>query len=115
MAFPRVTVSHCAAKRFLPRRPTREHFTAPCRRSCSNRHLIGLSQHVSSPPPARRGDALVIMQFEGKKMSTTLTKLATGGGLFACLAAFAAPAQAVDVSLARLDCGTPQAPTAVNQ
>jgi glyoxylase-like metal-dependent hydrolase (beta-lactamase superfamily II) len=31
------------------------------------------------------------------------------------LAGFAAPAQAADMSLARLDCGTPQAPVAVNQ
>jgi len=31
------------------------------------------------------------------------------------LASFAAPAQAADISLARLDCGTPQAPVAVNQ
>src|SRR3981189_308660 len=31
------------------------------------------------------------------------------------LAGLAAPAQAADMSLARLDCGTPQAPVAVNQ
>ena len=31
------------------------------------------------------------------------------------LASLAAPAQAADMSLARLDCGTPQAPVAVNQ
>ena len=43
----------------------------------------------------------------------TLTKLAAGAILFAGLAA---PAQAADVSLARFaDCGTAQAPTAVNQ
>jgi hypothetical protein len=48
-----------------------------------------------------------------KKMNRTLTILAVGASLFA---AVAAPAQAAsDVSLARLDCGTPQAPTAVNQ
>ena len=45
-------------------------------------------------------------------MNRTLTILAFGAGLVAGLAA---PAQAADVSLARLDCGTPQAPTAVNQ
>jgi N-acyl homoserine lactone hydrolase len=46
-------------------------------------------------------------------MQRTLTKLAVGAGLFAGLAF---PAQAAsDVSLARLDCGTPQAPTVVNQ
>ena len=46
-------------------------------------------------------------------MNRTLTILAVG----ACaLAGLAAPAQAApDVALTRLDCGTPQAPTAVNQ
>src|SRR3954470_7473163 len=45
-------------------------------------------------------------------MKKTVTILAAGAGLFASLAA---PAQAADISLARFDCGTPQAPTAVNQ
>src|SRR5713226_9194506 len=46
-------------------------------------------------------------------MNRTLTVLAVGASLFAGLAA---PARAApDVSLARFDCGTPQAPTAVNQ
>ena len=45
-------------------------------------------------------------------MTRTLTILAAGIGLFAGLSV---PAQAADVSLARLDCGTPQVPTAVNQ
>src|SRR5712672_3092258 len=46
-------------------------------------------------------------------MNRTLTILAVGASLFAGIVA---PAQAApDVSLARLDCGTPQAPTAVNQ
>jgi N-acyl homoserine lactone hydrolase len=45
-------------------------------------------------------------------MSRKLTTLALGAGLFAALAA---PALAADVSLLRLDCGTPQAPTPVNQ
>jgi N-acyl homoserine lactone hydrolase len=45
-------------------------------------------------------------------MKRTLTILAVGASL---LAGLAASAQAADVSLARLDCGTPQAPTPVNQ
>jgi glyoxylase-like metal-dependent hydrolase (beta-lactamase superfamily II) len=45
-------------------------------------------------------------------MNRTLIMLAAG----ACaLAGLAATAQAADVSLARLDCGTPQAPVAVNE
>jgi N-acyl homoserine lactone hydrolase len=51
---------------------------------------------------------------QGKRtMNRTLTILAIGASLFAGIVA---PAQAApDISLARLDCGTPQAPTAVNQ
>jgi N-acyl homoserine lactone hydrolase len=45
-------------------------------------------------------------------MNRKLTILALGASLFAGLAA---PARAADVSLLRLDCGTPQAPTPVNQ
>jgi N-acyl homoserine lactone hydrolase len=46
-------------------------------------------------------------------MNRTRTNLAAGVVL---LAALAAPAQAADLSLARIpDCGTPQAPTSVNQ
>ena len=45
-------------------------------------------------------------------MNRKLTNLAVGAALFAGLAM---PAQAVELSLARFDCGTPQAPTAVNQ
>ena len=46
-------------------------------------------------------------------MTKTLTNLATGAIL---LAGLSAPALAADVSLARFaDCGTPAAPTAVNQ
>ena len=46
-------------------------------------------------------------------MNRTLTMLAAGASLFASLAM---PAQAAsEVSLARFDCGTPQAPIAVNQ
>ena len=46
-------------------------------------------------------------------MKKTLTILAAGISLFAGLAGSAQAAP--DVSLARIDCGTPQAPTAVNQ
>src|ERR1700753_2920679 len=46
-------------------------------------------------------------------MNRTLTYLALGASL---LAGIAAPAQAApELSLARFDCGTPQAPTAVNE
>jgi N-acyl homoserine lactone hydrolase len=45
-------------------------------------------------------------------MKRTLTILAAGACVFAGLAA---PAQAADMALTRLDCGTPQAPVAVNQ
>ena len=50
-------------------------------------------------------------------MNRTQSILAVGASLFASLiASLAAPAQAApEVSLARFDCGTPQAPTAVNQ
>lgn len=50
-------------------------------------------------------------------MKRTLIKFATGAGLFAGLfAGLAVPALAApEMSLARFDCGTPQAPTAVNQ
>src|SRR5215475_14230482 len=44
-------------------------------------------------------------------MNRTLTMLVG----CAALSALAAPAQAAEVTLTRLDCGTPQAPTAVNQ
>jgi N-acyl homoserine lactone hydrolase len=46
----------------------------------------------------------------------TRTMLAAGVSLFVGFAVgLAAPAHAAELSLARLDCGTPQAPTAVNQ
>src|SRR3984893_13517602 len=45
------------------------------------------------------------------RMNRMLTMLPAAGAL----AAVAAPAQAADMSLTRLDCGTPQAPIAVNQ
>src|SRR5882757_1624173 len=57
-------------------------------------------------PKRKRVDA----QFGEETMKRTLTILAAS--LFAGLAM---PAQAADVSLARFDCGTPQAPTSVNQ
>jgi len=47
-----------------------------------------------------------------KPMKRTLINLAAGAGLFAGLLM---QAQAADLSLARFDCGTPQAPVAVNQ
>jgi N-acyl homoserine lactone hydrolase len=47
-------------------------------------------------------------------MNRMLTTLAAGI-CAAAVAAIAVPAQAADVSVTRLDCGTPQAPTAVNQ
>jgi N-acyl homoserine lactone hydrolase len=46
-------------------------------------------------------------------MNRTMTMLALGAGLFASLATSAQAAP--ELSLARFDCGTPQAPTAVNQ
>ncbi len=45
-------------------------------------------------------------------MKRTLTILAAG---ICVIAGLAAPAQAADMALTRLDCGTPQAPTVVNQ
>ncbi|MBV9555506.1 MAG: N-acyl homoserine lactonase family protein [Pseudolabrys sp.] len=47
-------------------------------------------------------------------MNRMLTMFAAGIGA-AALAAVATPASAADMSLTRLDCGTPQAPTAVNE
>src|SRR3984893_4525018 len=47
-----------------------------------------------------------------RTMNRILIGLALGAGLFSCLAT---SAQAADVTLARLDCGTPQAPTVVNE
>ena len=47
-------------------------------------------------------------------MNRMLTMLAAGA-CAAALAAVAAPARAADMALTRLDCGTPQAPIAVNQ
>jgi N-acyl homoserine lactone hydrolase len=45
-------------------------------------------------------------------MNRTQILLAAGASLFASLAV---SAQAAELSLARFDCGTPQAPTPVNQ
>src|SRR5215813_13551972 len=47
-------------------------------------------------------------------MNRMLTMLAAGA-CAAALVAVAAPARAADMALTRLDCGTPQAPVAVNQ
>jgi N-acyl homoserine lactone hydrolase len=56
--------------------------------------------------------AMLNMPSREETMKRTLTILAVGASLFAGVAG---SAQAADVSLGRLDCGTPQAPTAVNQ
>ena len=45
-------------------------------------------------------------------MNRTLTLLA---GIAGTIAGLTAPAHAADMALTRLDCGTPQAPVAVNQ
>jgi len=64
------------------------------------------------PATGNRGRAKTCHSRE-ETMNRTLTILAVGASLVAGLAA---PAQAApEVSLARFDCGTPQAPTAVNQ
>ena len=42
-------------------------------------------------------------------------KLVILASIACALAGFAAPVKAADMALTRLDCGTPQAPTAVNQ
>jgi glyoxylase-like metal-dependent hydrolase (beta-lactamase superfamily II) len=47
-------------------------------------------------------------------VTRTLSKLLSGASLFVSLA-LAVPAQAADLSLARLDCGTPNPPISVNQ
>jgi N-acyl homoserine lactone hydrolase len=63
--------------------------------------------------PSKKAGRILTRQSREETMKRTLTILAVGASLFASLAA---PAQAEpDVSLARFDCGTPQAPTAVNQ
>jgi N-acyl homoserine lactone hydrolase len=61
-----------------------------------------------------------IRQLEEEAMNTNMNRrltTLTAAGLFACLSvSLAAPAQAApEMSLTRFECGTPQAPTAVNQ
>jgi N-acyl homoserine lactone hydrolase len=51
---------------------------------------------------------------EGETMTRTRSGLLSGAGLFVSLA-LAVPAQAAELSLARLDCGTPNPPIAINQ
>jgi N-acyl homoserine lactone hydrolase len=68
---------------------------------------------IQKGKPDRNGLAFIVPGRRGKVMNRILTTLAVGATL---LAGVAASAQAApDVSLARLDCGTPQAPTAVNE
>src|SRR5215470_10826875 len=62
----------------------------------------------------RRRHSLPSVKTEGAEMpmNRRLMGLALGAGL---LAGLATSAQAADVSITRLDCGTPQAPTVVNE
>jgi glyoxylase-like metal-dependent hydrolase (beta-lactamase superfamily II) len=62
--------------------------------------------------PGKKG-AAPHMSFKGRTMNRTIAILAVGASLFVGLAAHAQPAP--ELSLARFDCGTPQAATAVNQ
>jgi N-acyl homoserine lactone hydrolase len=65
------------------------------------------------PLPAHDTEPRFTAPIRDKIMNRTLTILAVGASL---LAGIAAPAQAApDVSIARLDCGTPQEPTVVNE
>jgi glyoxylase-like metal-dependent hydrolase (beta-lactamase superfamily II) len=70
------------------------------------------ARNALNATPGKKGG--VLTRNSGKEtMKRTLIKLAAGASLFASLAV---PAQAAsEVSLARFDCGTPQAPVAVNQ
>src|SRR5271154_4792067 len=79
-------------------------------RRCASYRWIGGAEGFET----RNGqkEAAFDVPFKGRTMNRTLTILAVGAALFAGLAA---PAQAAsEVSLARFDCGTPPAPTAVN-
>jgi glyoxylase-like metal-dependent hydrolase (beta-lactamase superfamily II) len=72
-----------------------------------------LSLDLRHPASGQKGAALQ-QAIQGKKqMNRTLTILAAGACLFAGLATSAQAAP--DLSLARLDCGTPPPPTAVNE
>src|SRR5690242_18127518 len=84
-----------------PRPPRRGRSTRP--QATSGRQAKSLTSgraRVCQEGPAERRT----------RMKRTLTMLAA-----AALAGLAIPAQAADMALGRLDCGTPQAPTVVNQ
>src|SRR5262249_54333315 len=69
------------------------------------------SGRAAKPLPSARARVHQQGPAKGRKlMNRTLIMLAAGA-----LAGLAIPAQAADLALTRLDCGTPQAPTAVNQ
>src|SRR5262245_20282700 len=82
--------------------------------SCRERAVYparAVAGFLRQEPSARRRSGARCTIWEGRKrMNRTLAILAVG----AC-AAFAAPAQAAEMSLTRLDCGTSQAPVPVNQ
>jgi len=79
--------------------------------SCVSQMSPGVRHRMLDAKP---GKEALKHKFKGKKpMNRTLTTLAFGAGLFAGLVVSAQAAS--EVSLARFDCGTPQAPTAVNQ
>jgi N-acyl homoserine lactone hydrolase len=89
------------------------------RRSCSTRPLAAQGPTTGREElPGRRQNryhpaelGLINSPANGRKsMKRMLTMLAAGA-----LAGLAIPAQAADLALTRLDCGTPQAPVAVNQ
>ena len=72
---------------------------------------IKLGMHALNDAPIGKSLALP-RHFRGRTMNRTLTMLALGVSLFAgAVSAQAAP----ELELARIDCGTPQAPTAVNE
>src|SRR6195256_3958811 len=71
-----------------------------------------VSAGAPDPHRARNGTRSKLQFQGGKTVSRIQMMLAAWPG---ALAGLPAPAQAADMSLARLDCGTPQAPVAVNQ
>src|SRR5262249_2914955 len=75
-----------------------------------NRSRATSGEAAKSLPSGRAGIDPEPRPMGGSQMKRMLTMLAAGA-----LAGLAIPAQAADMSLTRLDCGTPQAPTAVNQ
>src|SRR6201994_2858544 len=67
---------------------------------------------MSGMPHRAEGGGASTCHSREETMNRTLTMLVVSASLFAGLAT---SVQAADVSLARFDCGTPQAPTAVNE